>query len=268
MMDLKPINATKKISRDIVQCRRCLKRWDRGRWLKSCPRCGSGDIDYDSRTNPTHINPRLDLMMLTSDRYLDRFCPSTTTEEEEAEKRFLIAKYGPARLFITRRAQAPEDGHHAYLYEGDTLWMSSWKRERLTMLCSVMYECPSGSRVFIGGLGLGLILLYLAASEKVGEVVVAELSENVIGLIEPIIRPWLAENFPDFNWTLVQGNAYEEVSKHGKFDWIFFDIWKDAKLMGDNPEVKTAYEASEGSFTEGGRFSTWMDSMRIYGGYR
>lgn len=266
MLDMQPLNSIKKPSRDIIQCRRCLNRWGRKRYLDGCPRCGSDDIDYESRTNPTHINPRLDLMMITGGRYLDRFCPSTTTEEEVAEKRFLIAKNGPARLFITRRKQNPEDGHHAYLYEGDTLWMSSWKRERIAMLCSVLYECPENSKVFIGGLGLGLILLYLAVSRKTEEVIVAELSEDVIGLIEPIIRPWLSENYPDFKWTVIHGDAYDEVGKNGKFDWIFFDIWKDCNLIGDNPQIQEALEASQPFLAERGIFSDWISAMRNYSG--
>lgn len=132
------------------------------------------------------------------------------------------------------------------------------------MLLAVIYECPGG-RVFIAGLGVGLILLYLAASRKTTEVVVAEISENIIGLIEPIIRPWLAREYPDFKWSIVQGDAFEEVKKHGKFDWIYFDIWKDSHLLKEDPTVEKAYEASKDYLTERSVFSNWIDAVRAYG---
>lgn len=269
--DLEPINPIKRKQGRINQCHKCFTKWEpgthltaRGEERKTCPHCGSRETTIGARTNPTDIVVRADLLMLTSDRYPDEFCPSTTTEELLAENR-PVATYGPAKLFISRGLHPAEDGHYAYLYENNTLWMTSWKAERKTMLISVMYNCPPKSRVFVAGLGLGIVLLYLAAARKTTEVIVAEISENIIGLIEPIIRPWLARKYPDFKWTLIHGDALEEVKKHGKFDWIFFDIWKNTTVFKDEPTLEKAYEASKDSLTQRGRFDSWIDAIKAYG---
>jgi len=213
-------------------------------------------------TNPTHIAIRADLLMLTSDRYPDKFCPSTTTEEARKE---LVASHGSAKLSIGRSPHNnAEDGHYAYLYEGDELWMTTWKGERLSMLLSVMYECPRPARVFIGGLGLGLVLLYLAASKGTTEVIVAETSRDIIRLMKPILHTWLSEHYPKFKWRVIHGDAFEEVKGHGKFDWIFFDVWKQVSVRTGEPSIEKAYKASRDNLTEKGVFSNWIDAMETY----
>lgn len=267
--NLEPIDPIKRESSSINQCFKCMGRWPRNSYLtkkgyerRSCPHCGGRNVILGTRTNVTSIITRKDLAMLTSDRYPDEFCPSTTLEELEAN-RFPIATYGKAKMFVSRGFHPADQGHYIYLFEGSTLWMTTWKGERLAMLLSVMYECPGG-RVFVAGLGVGLILLYLAVSRKTTEVVVAETSENIIGLVEPIIRPWLAREYPDFKWSIIQGDAFEEVKKNGKFDWIYFDIWKDMYLRKEDPTVEKAYEASKDHLTERGIFSNWIDAVRSY----
>ena len=253
----------------INQCFKCLGTWPRNSYLTkrgeerlSCPHCRGRNVTIGTRTNVTSVIMRKDLAMLTSDRYPKEFCPSTTLEEMEA-KRYPIATYGKARIFVSRGFHPATDGHYIYLYEDKTMWMTTWKGERLCMLLATMYECPGG-RVFIAGLGVGLILLYLAASRKTTEVVVAELSEDVIGLIEPIIRPWLAREYPKFKWSIVRGDAFEEVKRNGKFDWIYFDIWKDSYLRKEDPTVEEAYEASKDYLTEKGTFSNWVEAVSRY----
>lgn len=269
--DLEPINPIKRRERHwIIQCRKCLEKWEPRTHLTkggderlTCPYCGKRDVDTAARLNPTDIIMRKDLAMLTSDRYPKEFCPSTTTEEMIAGQH-PIATYGKAKIFVSRGFHPATDGHYIYLYEGSTLWMTTWKGERLCMLLATMYECPGG-RVFVAGLGVGLILLYLAASRKTSEVVVAEMSDDVIGLIEPIIRPWLAREYPKFKWSIVRGDAFEEVKRHGKFDWIYFDIWKDSHLLKEDPTVEEAYEASKDYLTEKGIFSNWIEAIERYG---
>lgn len=268
--DLEPIDPIKRESTTINQCFKCMGRWPRDSYLtkkgyerRSCPHCGGRNVNIGARTNVTSIITRKDLAMLTSDRYPDEFCPSTTLEELEAN-RFPIATYGKAKMFVSRGFHPATDGHYVYLFEGSTMWMTTWKGERLCALLATMYECPGG-RVFVAGLGVGLILLYLAVSRKTTEVVVAETSEDIIRLIEPIIRPWLAREYPDFKWSIVQGDALEEVKKNGKFDWIYFDIWKDMYLLKEDPTVDQTYEASKNHLTKRGVFSNWIDAVKRYG---
>ncbi|MBA7473846.1 hypothetical protein ES707_09191 [subsurface metagenome] len=85
-------------------------------------------------------------------------------------------------------------------------------------------KCPVGSRVFTSGLGLALVLLYLAQSGKAAEVIICEIDERVIKLVAEQVTHWFANNYPDFNLTIIKGDAYEEIGKHGLFDWIFIDL--------------------------------------------
>ena len=132
------------------------------------------------------------------------------------------------------------------------------------MLLSVMYECPQSARVFIGGLGLGLVLLYLAASKRTTEVIVAETSKDIIRLMKPILHTWLSEHYPNFKWNVIRGDAFEEVKRHGKFDWIFFDVWKQTTLLADDPSIEKAYKASRNNLTDEGGFSNWIDAIKTY----
>ena len=104
--------------------------------------------------------------------------------------------------------------------------MATYPRDHATMMASVD-QCPSNARVFIGGLGFGLVVLYLAESHKAKSVVVYEVDQRVIDLIEPRMTRYLTENYPTFNCRVVGGDATKEVSHLDKFDWIFFDLLEE-----------------------------------------
>ncbi len=96
--------------------------------------------------------------------------------------------------------------------------------EHVSMMMSVK-ECPNNARVFVGGLGLGILLLYLAYSEKAREVLVCEKDERVISLLGECITNYLVMPIQ-----IVHGDAFEQIKTNGKFDWIYIDLTEGAPL--------------------------------------
>ncbi len=268
-----PIHETRIIREYVMQCFKCLHKWPMGTHLRkdgeqrtTCPECGARGANF-TRLNPTTIQVRDDLLMLTGDQYPERYCPSTSLEEIQAASidRFIVDRVGNAKLFISRGWEPLYHGHYAYLSEGGVMWMTSDKDERDSMLWAVVDKCPDHARVFVAGLGLGIVLLYLAKSGKSVEVIVAEKSENIIELIEPKIRPWLQGRFPHFKWTVIHGDALELVASTGSFDWIFFDIWMGSILRGNAITVEETRRASIPHLAPVGVFTAWPDILEEHG---
>ena len=244
----------------VRQCLKCKHIWKREEHLRKdghirlrCPKCNSNQTT-DTFLIRTKVVKREDLLMLTEGKYPEKYCPRTTLEESEG---VLVAKHGRARLLIGRSLmERPEHGHEAFLVTKNGLQMSTCYRERQSMKGAIAW-CPPNARVFIGGLGLGLILLYLAKSGKAREVTVCELDPDVIGLIEPRLRAWFSKRYPNFNWRVIQGDALKEVLKGEPYDWIFMDLWKSAN---DWEAMKRAEEIAKKNLTPRGRVTCWMKS--------
>jgi len=154
----------------------------------------------------------------------------------------------------------PEDGHCAYLVLDRVVWMTTHRGEQMDM-ANAIKVCPDNARVFVAGLGVGLILLFLARAKKAHEVVVAELSPHVIRVVEPRLRYWFDKNYPDFKWSVVEGDAEIEATKHGKFDWFFWDIWPVADFR-ERASDKFV-EISKPYLTENGVITTWHDLAKM-----
>lgn len=101
--------------------------------------------------------------------------------------------------------------------------MSTKIGEHLSIIEDIK-QCPQDARVFVGGLGFGLNLLYLAESHKTTEVVVCEIDQRVLDKLGVSITDYLRKTYPDFNFKIVKGDVYEEITKHGLFDWIYIDL--------------------------------------------
>ncbi len=268
-----PCSKTRIIREYVMQCYKCLHKWPMGTHLRkdgeqrtTCPECGARMANF-TRLNPTTIQVRDDLLMLTDDQYPERYCPSTGYEEIMAANfdRFIVDRVGKAKLFVSRGWESFYYGHYVYLSEGGIMWMTSDKDERDSILWAVVEKCPDNARVFTAGLGLGVMLLYLAKSGKSVEVVVAERSGDIIELIEPKIRPWLQRRFPSFKWTVIQGDALDLVASCGKFDWIFFDIWMASTLREGEITVEETRNASMPYLAPGGVFTAWPDILEEHG---
>ncbi len=189
-----------------------------------------------------------ELLMLTYGKYRPEDYPKTIHGQKE-----LI-------LHIDEDPVNPEDGHCAYLALDQTVWMTTHRGEQMDMHNAVNL-CPDNARVFVAGLGLGLILLYLARAGKTQEVIVAEINPYVVKIIEPRLRFWFSEHYPDFNWHVVLGDAEIEARNQGKFDWFFWDIWPVANFKKKASD-KFA-EISQTHLIKGGIITTWHDLAKI-----
>jgi hypothetical protein len=192
-----------------------------GKEKATCPYCGSRQVSW-TMLFPTRIVLREDLLMLTDGKYPREYLPLTSTEE--IDKFPYIVNARGLKIFISRGWGDPEFGHYVYLMLDGKMWMTTQRDEHGSMMESLK-DCPTNARVFIAGLGLGLVLLYLAKSGKSYDVVVVEKDGRVIDAVESRIRNWLKKFYPDFRWKVFQGDAYDAISNCGTFDWMFWDIW-------------------------------------------
>jgi len=241
----------------IRQCLKCRYTWKHKTHLRKsgkialrCPNCNS-NLTMDTSWIKTKVWKREDLLMLTDGQYPEKFCPKTNTEEISG---VLIDKVGKSKLTLGRGFERPKHGHKIILITKKGHQMDSNYNERQSMKGAVAW-CSENSRVFIGGLGLGLILLYLAKTGKSREVVVCEIDEDVISLVKSRLRRWFDTHYPNFNWKVVHGDALVEVLKGEPYDWIFMDIWKSSQ---DYKLMQKAEEIAKRNLTSTGRVTCWM----------
>jgi len=250
----------------VHQCLKCWHIWEIGKYLrkdgterKRCPRCNSNQTVF-TELNPTRIVVREDLLMLTEGQYPYKYCPKTSAEELFGHQGDIVNENG-VRIFVSRGWADRNYGHYVYLIVDKKLWMTTDKDENESIMEAVK-ECPNNARVFIAGLGLGLVLLHLAKSRKAREVLVVEIEPRVIKYVEPRVRKWLSKHYPDFNWKVICGNALEEVSKHGKFDWIFFDIWSGRNPRKGEPSEDEVISKALPYLTPRGKLTLWTRVVR------
>lgn len=220
-----------------------------------CPKCGSNQTLL-TRLNPTKIVVREDLLMFSYGQYPEKYCPKTSAEELFGTQGVILNEKG-IRIFISRGFADLNFGHYVYLWADKRLWMTTDKEETESMRTAVQH-CPQSARVYIAGLGLGLILLELAHSKKAKEVMVVERDPRIIEIVEPIIRKWFDSHYSEFKWIVLCGDALQEVEKHGLWDWIFFDIWENAhQIKADEPTEEQVKMKATPFLTEKGNLSIW-----------
>lgn len=247
---------------DVHQCLKCWHKWKQGVYLRQdgqdrmrCPKCNSTQTLLTT-ANPTKIVAREDLLMFTDGKYPNQYCPRTSAEELFGHQGDIINENG-VRIFISRGWANKNYGQYVYLRVDRIGWMTTEEQELQIMQLAVQ-ECPPNARVYVGGLGLGLTLLELAHSKRAREVVVVEREPRVIKYVEPIIRKWFDSHYPEFKWTVMQGNAVEEVGKHGLWDWIFIDIWSDGEGSREGePKPQEVQTRAQAYLTERGRVTIW-----------
>jgi len=124
--------------------------------------------------------------------------------------------------------------------------MTTEEKEHKSMKKAIE-ECPENARVFIGGLGFGLILKYLEQSKKAKEIIVCEIDQRIIDLFEVDIRKVCP------NFVLIKGDAHEEITKNGLFDWVYMDL----SVMPDDvlKHISINYLNKNGIYTE---FVEWL----------
>jgi spermidine synthase len=106
---------------------------------------------------------------------------------------------------------------------GDGVMMSDTPMERNT---NKEFIQKANGDVIIFGLGLGLVIIPLLKKENVTSILVVELYQDLIDLVEPILKQHDLED----KLTIVQGDCFEfhnKMPKGRKFDSIYGDIWID-----------------------------------------
>lgn len=125
------------------------------------------------------------------------------------------------------------------LLEDDKLWMKMSPKE-----IQGSYEAidVASGKVGIVGLGLGYVAQEMAKKTNVTEIIVYEISEDIIKLYK--------NNFGESNKIkIVQGNAFE--AKKEEFDFFFVDIYGyelTAKVVEDYIQFNKIHEIKEYSF--------------------
>lgn len=180
-------------------------------------------------TRPFEVRTRLvkrpELMMLTRGLYPERYAPRTDLEEMRG---VLVARCGEARIILGRTlGTRPKHGHTAHLRIGRDLWMSTDDREKF-MMVNYARQCPMGADAFVGGLGLGLIVLYLA--RRCRSITVAEINQGVIELVWPRLVDYCEKRHPQLSLRIFHGDARVALTRPGSYDYIFCDWWPNADI--------------------------------------
>lgn len=119
------------------------------------------------------------------------------------------------------------EGHYTRLVVDGKMMMSDTAMERWSNRDFVK---SANGRVFIAGLGLGLIIQPLLDKEIVTEIIVVEKYQDVIDLVQPKF------NHPKLKVICADIFEYKPV-KGELFDTIYFDIWPE--ISTDNlDEIK------------------------------
>ena len=127
------------------------------------------------------------------------------------------AACGRAREFV------PPGTYHQ-LVRGQQIVMSTTRAEiddHMPVL-SALEDCDNGN-VLITGLGLGMVLTAVLDTPGVDHVTVIEISEDVIGLVEPAYR---AAGYDEDRLTIVHADALEwKPPKGARYAVAWHDIW-------------------------------------------
>lgn len=75
----------------------------------------------------------------------------------------------------------------------------------------------SKGKVFVGGLGLGLIIHHLVKNPKVKKIEVVELNKDVIKLIKPLL--------PEGKVKIFQGDILDQKWLERDYDTVILDVW-------------------------------------------
>ena len=117
---------------------------------------------------------------------------------------------------------------------GEGIMMSDTPMERNTNRDFIK---NANGDVIIFGLGLGLVIIPLLKKENVKSILVVELYQDLIDLVEPILKKHDTEN----KLSIIQGDCFEihkSIPKDKKFDCVYGDIW--IEICTDNyKEMKT-----------------------------
>lgn len=167
-------------------------------------------------------------------------------EISEAEARFaaLRASLNPGRA----GSMPPLPGRYAKLTVGGTLMMTDTRMEQYSSLAFIR---AAHGDVLIYGLGLGMVLPALLASERVQSVTVVEKSADVMSLVAP--------HYENPKLTVIVDDAFSFKPARGvRYDVVFVDIWPD--ISESNAEEMSSLRRRARRFLRaGGEVFVWME---------
>ena len=175
----------------------------------------------------------------------------TITEDQAMWTNLRAARDGGSMFLV-------DPGDYIKLMVNGTLYMSDTQMEQRS---NMEFVSKAHGDVMIAGLGIGLIiwnLLDKAKSGQVKSITVYEKFQDVIDLVEPIVRGWLPE---DFQFKVICGDILEyQPDKKEKYDTIYFDIWPD--ICGDHYlEMKELHDRWKSHKKIGGWMDSWMKKV-------
>lgn len=99
--------------------------------------------------------------------------------------------------------------------------MSDTPMEKFTNQAFLNY---AKGNILIAGLGIGMLPASLSEKEDVESITIVELNQEVIDLVEPLIRKYV-KNADKIR--IIQADAYKYPSEHPNetYDFVYLDIW-------------------------------------------
>lgn len=199
-----------------------IARWNRRFRAYFAPKYPRRD-DRRPFETPTRLTQRPELVMLSRGQYL-KYAPRTNHKETHG---VLVGRCGKASIIFGRTiGTRPQHGHTAHLRIDGKLWMSTDDREKYMMM-NYARRCPAKADAFVGGLGLGLVVLCLARRSRC--ITVAEIDQDVIELVWPRLVAYCSERYPDLVLRLYHGDARDALAQNpARYDYVFCDWWPNA----------------------------------------
>lgn len=147
--------------------------------------------------------------------YCNRILPKGTTLETAQGKRRGRVSFSTDIIIPTLYTNRRD------MWGRPEVWMSITPMEVFTQRSAVR---EAKGKVLIGGLGLGWLLRKMAAKPRVTEVIVVELSEELLNWYGKDLCTKIAEKTGK-KITVIQDDVIHHVGKHGKDCQHFIDIW-------------------------------------------
>lgn len=140
-------------------------------------------------------------------------------------------------------------------YYTETVMMSDVQMEQLS---NVEFVRRAHGRVFIAGLGIGMIIVPLLERDDVKEIVVMEKTQEVIDMVAPHLQKLRGGD----KLKVVCGDVLTaRPREHGKFNVIYFDIWP--YISQDNlPEIANLHQDWKFQLDRTDR-NCWMSSWMV-----
>jgi hypothetical protein len=110
--------------------------------------------------------------------------------------------------------------------------------------------------VLIAGLGIGLLPASLAEKDDVTSITIIELHQEVIDLVEPLIRKHI-KNADKIK--IIQGDAYKYPKDHPKehYDYAYLDIWDSFPGSSDDLDMLNEIISLYDNIIPSGNTTTW-----------